>query len=113
MKKTGVLMVGFFLLFVLKSHAQDSVAIQLATHIASKMKDTLDLTVQQRNQVYTINMYLHNQKKTERQDYSNTDSLSRRLQRIENKRDSIYHTILPEEKYFLYRQKKRNLVSNN
>jgi hypothetical protein len=93
--------------------AQNSVAIDLANRIATRMKDTLSLTVPQRNLVYDINILLHNRKTAIRQLYTNTDSVSFYLQRAENKRDSLYHTIMSDSKYQLYLQKKRNLVNNN
>lgn len=86
---------------------------QLANHIANKMKDTLDLTVAQRNQVFATNMFIHNRKMIVRRQTSNPDSLRAGLQREERKRDSMYHRILPPAKYQLYLQKKTHLVSSN
>jgi 50S ribosomal subunit-associated GTPase HflX len=89
-------------------------AEQLATKIASKMQDSLNLTVPQQQQVFAINMQLHNQKTAIRNQYSGNDSLIRvNIQRIENKRDSLYRPLIGETNYILYRQKKRNLVNNN
>jgi hypothetical protein len=95
------------------SHAQTPVAVQLATHIAQKMKDTLGLTNQQQTQVYTVNINLHNLKMAIRQQNTNPDSLQIKIQRIEHGRDSLYHAILGDTKYTLYLQKKRNLVTAN
>lgn len=86
---------------------------QIANRIADKMKDTLGLTQQKRNQVFAINMHLHNRKMIVRQQTTNPDSLQARLQRVEKKRDSMYQRILPPPKYQLYLQKKRNLISSN
>lgn len=106
--------VSLFLLINKKPFAQTTnPATQLANHIAQKMKDTLTLTAQQKNQIYTVNINLHNLKMTIRQQYTNPDSLRIKMQRIERGRDSLYHLILPEPKYQLYLQKKRNLVSAN
>lgn len=89
-------------------------AEQVATKIATKMQDTLGLTVPQRQQLFAINMQLHNQKGAVRNQYSGNDSLIHvYIQRIENKRDSLYHPVLGEANYILYKQKKRNLVNNN
>lgn len=115
MKKL-VILFGSFLLMQLKVLSQNnnnSPAEQMASKIAKKMKDTLNLTGQQRNQIYTINMYLHNKKAAVRQQFSNPDDIRINTQRIENKRDSLYRTILSEEKYLLYREKKKNLVTGN
>lgn len=86
---------------------------QIANRIADKMKDTLGLTQQKRNQVFAVNMHLHNRKMIVRQQTTNPDSLQARLQRVEKKRDSMYQRILPPPKYQLYLQKKRNLISSN
>jgi capsular polysaccharide biosynthesis protein len=88
-------------------------AEQLADKIAKKMKDTLNLTGQQKHQIYDVNMSLHNQKQAARLLYTSHDSLTRAIQHIERTRDSLYLPILGQEKYQLYLPKKRNLVNNN
>lgn len=86
---------------------------QVANNIANKMKDTLGLTTPQRNQIFATNMYIHNKKMIIRQQVTNPDSLQQRIQREERKRDSMYQRILPEAKFQLYLQKKRNLITAN
>lgn len=88
-------------------------ATQLANHIANKMRDTLNLTNPKRNQVFAINMYLHNRKMIVRQQTTDPELLRTRLQRVEHMRDSMYQGILTPAKYLLYLQKKRFLVSSN
>jgi hypothetical protein len=84
----------------------------VAHRIAKKMKDTLDLTGNQRNQIYTININLHQQKIIARNQHPGNDSLTTvAVQAVENKRDSLYQGVLPLIKYNLYRQKKRNLLN--
>ena len=85
----------------------------VAQKIAKKMKDTLGLSSHQRNQVFQINMDLNNQKQEVRQQTNIQDSLIARVQRIENKRDTLYFPVLGIGKYQLYLQKKKNLVNNN
>lgn len=87
--------------------------VVLANHIADKMKDTLALSNPQRNQVFAANMWIHTRKMQIRQQTSNPDSIRILTQRVEHKRDSLYHNILPAPKYNLYLQKKRNLVNAN
>ena len=85
---------------------------QLSRLIANRMKDSLTLTSNQRNQLYQINIQLHDAKSGIRQTYAGSDSLlTVHIQRIENARDSLYRPVLGEEKYFIYKQKKRNLVT--
>lgn len=85
----------------------------VANKISQKMQDSLQLTSEQRGQVFTINIQLHEQKSFYRDKYAGTDSVRYYLQKVENTRDSLYRRILPENKYMLYRQKKRNLVNVN
>jgi len=113
MKKVKAFIVLSFLLFAAKTSAQPPMAIQLAQHIAQKMKDTLNLTNGQKAQIYTKNIQLHNQKMFVRQHNTNPDSIRIKTQKIEGTRDSLYQTILPAAKYTLYLQKKKNLVSAN
>jgi len=54
-------------------------------------------------------MQLHQQKMVMRQLHQGSDSLNYYVQRVENTRDSLYHTILTDDKYFLYKQKKEHL----
>ncbi|HKO82678.1 MAG TPA: hypothetical protein VJU78_19865 [Chitinophagaceae bacterium] len=104
----------FFLIGMQNVKAQKTaVAAAVADKIARKMADTLNLTNQQKQQVYDINLRLHDRKMAMRQLHSNNPSLEMYLQRIENTRDSLYQTVLSEEKYLRYRQKKPNLVNNN
>jgi len=97
-----------------KVNSQDSTLAQkLAQHIALKMKDTLELSPTQQDQLYWINMNLHESKLQVRENYTDSDSLRVRIQLVENTRDSLYLGVLNEEKYLLYRQKKQQLISSN
>lgn len=88
-------------------------AEEIANRIAQRMKDTLLLTDSQRIQIYQINLQLSQQKDAMRSQHAGTDSLRFKIQQIENTRDNFYRTVLSDEKYLLYRQKKRALVNNN
>jgi hypothetical protein len=112
MKKIFVL-IPFLILSMGFLDAQTPVAIQLSSHIAQKMKDSLNLTAQEQNKIYGINMRLYHEKMAARQRFKDPDLLRANTQRIENTRDSLYHKVLPDDKYELYKQKKRNLVSAN
>jgi hypothetical protein len=115
MKKNIIIATLSFLFFsALSAYAQTGNAgIQLANTIANKMKDTLALTQQKRNQVFAINIQLHNQKMIVRQQNTNADSIRVKTQRVENTRDTLYKGVLPVNKYQLYLQKKRNLIRAN
>ena len=110
---TALLFFSFLLAKIGKTQTNSPQSNLIAQKIAKKIKDTLGLTPQQRNQVFQINMDLNNQKQQVRQQTTIQDSLVARFQRIENKRDTLYFPILGAEKYQLYLQKKRYLVNNN
>lgn len=112
MKKQMIVLL-VFITSALLCEAQSTPSELLAQKIALKMKDSLLLSGIQKDQVYTINMQLHEQKTLARQQSPALDSLGLKIQRIENRRDSLYRGVLTEEQYILYRQKKRNLVNNN
>jgi hypothetical protein len=89
-------------------------AVELAQKIANKMKDSLGLTVQQQAGIYQINLQLHGQKQQARQQYSgNPAQLGPVIQAIEQSRDSLYKPLLLPQEFLVYKQKKRNLVTNN
>lgn len=90
-----------------------SIPEMVAGNIANKMKDSLDLSVEQRAHIYSINLKLHERKKNARNNNASTISLQKRMQQIENTRDSLYQPVLSEEQYLLYKQKKSNLINNN
>ena len=107
----------FFGFIIIANHSfaqsDSSPASQIAERIAQKMKDSLELSNQQKTQLYSINMQIHEWKGNVRQQYSGTDSVGYYIQRMENRRDSLYRNVLNEEKYVIYKQKKRTLISNN
>lgn len=96
-----------------QGNPNDGHAVVLAQKIAKKMKDTLDLSAQQRQQLYDVNMNLHNQKQDAWLGNPSMDSLTARIQRIEKTRDSLYRPIIGEAKYQAYLQKKQNIVNND
>lgn len=85
----------------------------VASKIAQKMKDTLDLPDSMRVRIYQVNLQLDQQKTAMRNQYAGTDSLRIKVQQVENLRDALYQAVLPADRFILYKQKKRNLVSNN
>lgn len=93
--------------------AQSQPSVELANKIADKMKDTLQLSLQQRQQVFAINLQLANQKKEVLRSYQNRDSIGHHLQRIETNRDSLYNPLLTPDQFLLYKSKKRVLVTAN
>ncbi len=114
--------IGFLLVSSLftvqKGRAQStppSPAIQLAAKMADRMRDSLALTDDQRQQVYNINVALHNSKSQAWTQYAaDRTRLQGELQNIESSRDSLYNIILgPTGKYQLYISKKVNIIKSN
>jgi len=92
-----------------------SPAMQLAAKIADSMRDSLALTEAQRQQVYDVNIALHNSKSQVWTQYAGSRTrLQSELQNIESTRDSLYNIILgPANKYQLYISKKPNIIKSN
>lgn len=112
MKKILFLLLLFCASFFI-TKAQSLPAEHLANRIADKMRDSLTLSSQQRQQIYAINIRLSNQKMQARSRSQNRDSVGSALQQIENSRNSLYRAILTQQQFDRYRQKKRKLVSAN
>lgn len=115
MKKIYLLVIAslLFLFVNAQNNNQSDQGQRLAHKMAQKMKDSLDLTGNQMNQIYQINILLHEQKKQAMISGLSRDSISKRLQKIENSRDSLYRIIIPIEKFEIYKLKKRRIVNNN
>ena len=95
------------------SMAQNEAGKILAAQMAKKMKDSLNLTNQQENAILQINLQLNTQKYLVRQQYAVPDSIRRYLQKAENRRDSLYKSVLPIQSYNLYLSKKKNMLNIN
>jgi hypothetical protein len=96
-----------------QTNSGNPVGENLAKKIADRMKDSLGLSEQQRNSIFDINIQIHNQKMEKRKQYANDPLLGNHLQKVENTRDSLYRTVLPEDKFILYKRKRTNIVNNN
>lgn len=113
MRKAYLVCLFFLFGFIAAAQTATENGERLAHKIANRMKDSLDLTPQQRNAIFQINRDIHSEKQAAMQQYGSSAETGRALQRIENKRDSLYRTVLTEEKYLLYSSKKTNLVKAN
>ncbi|MFT3822666.1 MAG: hypothetical protein QM731_02055 [Chitinophagaceae bacterium] len=104
----------FFYLLVALSASAQSDAESVSKKIAQRMKDSLALTAVQMQNIYDINMQLHQQRVAVWQQYNNNrPQIQSHLQLIENTRDSLYKPVLTAEQFTQYRQKKLNLLNNN
>jgi hypothetical protein len=113
MKKIIVIVALFFFVSTLKAQQQETPEAKVAHKIANKMTDSLGLTNQQRAKIFSINMDLSKKKKDARKKSTDRSIVGQELQQIEGTRNAIYKTVLTQEQYTLYLQKKQNLVNNN
>jgi hypothetical protein len=109
----NILITMILILGVQSLHAQSTPATTLANKIAQKMKDSLSLSETQKTQIYNLNMQLHDQKMSVRQQYAGNNLLTEKIQQVENTRDSLYTSVLSEQQFNLYRQKKRTILNNH
>ena len=110
--KKNILIVGLCCLGSCLYAQTHTPAQLLASKIANKMADSLSLNDGQKQGIFDLNISLYTQKQTVWSHYSNRDSLRVNLQKIEDTRDSLYHTILNDSQYQLYIQKKINIINN-
>ncbi len=114
MKKIQYNILIIFLLNAFAAHSQTTAAELQAFKIASRMKDSLGISVVQRDSIYAANLSLLSKNLAIWQQYNNSDSLIQvNLQRVENTRDSLYRIVFTEQQYIQYRQKKTILLNNN
>lgn len=108
-----VLLVIMIQVVINSLNAQSLPGEEVGRRIADRMKDSLALSAAQSDSVYQANMWLFQQKQVMRQLHAGSDSLGIYFQQVENKRDSLYQTVLSATQYELYRQKKIQLIHNN
>ena len=111
MNKT-ILITCMMIIANLSGHAQSN-AETLSEKIAQRMKDSLSLKAKQKEEVFQVNMQLHNLKMNARELYKDFDLAETKIQKIEDSRDGLYKKILSSEQFALYLQKKGKLISNN
>lgn len=109
--KKQFLIISVLTILIYTANAQEKPAEKLAKKMANAMKDSLDLTGKQRNAIYDINMLLHEQKMAIRKKYPHPDSVRKYIQRIENTRDSLYITVIGQQKKEHYKKKKKNVFN--
>jgi hypothetical protein len=113
MKKIIPLVLILFCFNLVKSQQVESPRQLLANKIAQRMKDSLVLSKKVRDELARINLSLADQKAAAWSLFTDSTAIRNYLQQVENTRDSLYKTVLPEDKYLLYQQRKRRLVNNN
>jgi hypothetical protein len=86
-----------------------SAAITQARAMAKRVADSLALNPQIENKLFEENLRI-NRMKNDAWKLSGSSVIRKELQRIENMRDSIYMTIIPESVFARYKQLKPVLI---
>lgn len=112
MKKNVITTIMLSVMTLGTAYSQTLTAEQLSSKVARKLQDSLTLNQTQYTQIYQASLQLHLQKVQIWKTYKGTDSLTKFLQRIENKRDDLYKPCIGNEaKFQQYLQKKHKLLS--
>ena len=107
--KSLILISSFLLIHGIAKGQIDSIYRMHAENISNRMKDSLILSEIQFNAIYQATYFIGKQKESIWLQYASSDSLRIYLQRIENKRDSLYMQSLNDiGKYQQYLEKKNS-----
>jgi hypothetical protein len=109
----NIVFISLLLLICLTTYCQQSYSEQYSLKVVERMKDSLVLSEAAKVKVYNINLELQNEKAAIWKQYSDPDMIQMHLQNIENKRDLLYSSVLNNNQFILYKQKKKNVISNN
>jgi hypothetical protein len=84
-----------------------------AERIAQRMVDSVGVNAEARKKILEVNTKINKQKAEVWASYKgDMPSIQRHLQEIENSRDLLYRNILTESEFKIYRQRKKNIISN-
>jgi hypothetical protein len=86
---------------------------EVANKQAGRLVTILDLNDSVLLKAYHINILLFQKKNDLRKQNIPLNLLIRGLQKIENTRDSLYHTFLTDDKFTLYLTRKNEVINNN
>lgn len=105
-----IIVYALLLLFYWSPADAQSTAVRIAESHAARMKDSLSLTRVQQRQLYAINMKLFREKLDVWKTCQSQDSIRVSLQRIENKRDTLYAKVLSPAEFDRYKQRKDSFI---
>lgn len=105
----------FFILFwTTTAEAQVMVSSrQYHATFSAKMKDSLKLTNIEFEGIEKVNNGIEEKKAKAWRDEKNRVELQKLLQSIERTRDTLYSSVLPPDKYLLYKKIKGSLIKSN
>lgn len=103
----------FLITFItINGSSQNIASSQFIERISYRLRDSLNLSNTQFKEIYSINKNLEAEKDSVWKKYDNQEFIRSGLQSVENKRDSLYHTVFTNQQYNLYKKKKNHLISN-
>lgn len=79
--------------------------------LADRLRDSLLLSGKQHQELYTINLIIEEEKKNVRSLGEDPFLVRKKVQKIENKRDSLYQGIFNTEQFILYKDRKSTLLN--
>lgn len=108
--KRYIFLIVFTMLLSVKSFSQSSAPEKQAKGIAQFFSDSLHVSKTITDSIYSISLFLGNQKRQAWNVYNNQDSLTIRLQQIEDMRDELYRPLLDSTNFHLYLKRKNELL---
>jgi septal ring factor EnvC (AmiA/AmiB activator) len=80
-------------------------------YLVSILRDSLNLSENQVQDIYKINLTLEEQKKNVRSMEDLIDNKRKKVQKIENSRDSLYASVLNLKQFEAYKNRKSSLLN--
>lgn len=97
---------------ILGQSTGDSLLVLQSRRLSNLLKDSLSLSTEEAEQLFTISLTLSQQKKAAFQ-LQDRALIGKQLQVIENSRDSLYQQVLRPELFELYKRKKVQLLNKS
>jgi hypothetical protein len=105
MKKIIFFVIGA-LMGTVSLQAQSATAVHTAAKVANKMKDSLNLSTDQRSLIYEINLRIAEERETSGNSYPSGDSTINGLRGLAPWRDTMYKRVLSPEQFQRYIRRK-------
>jgi hypothetical protein len=86
---------------------------KISKYLVSILRDSLNLSDNQVQNIYKMNLTLEEQKNNVRSMEDLIDNKRKKVQKIENSRDSLYATVLNPIQFEAYKNRKSSLLNVN
>jgi len=100
-------------LFIISSAMSQSIDSAVTRAFANKMKDSLSLTRAQADSIFRIFRASRIEKRQVWSQYRASGDLQKRMLQEDNRRDSLIKTIIGDEKYAFYIQRRWHFLTSN